>query len=255
MIWSAPVAMDFSGVYRTYPKALGKETVILDMQKVEGTSCYLDPEAESKILKAIHPYRTSRIHLLDRGDYHYMTALWCRMLPPRDYCLLLLDNHPDTQEPRFQGIMSCGSWLRELIQKDRHLHHAYIIGADETLRSEARDLIEQGKVVFVSGTDILDLGIGAAAAMLEKEALPVYVSIDLDVLLRSVFRTNWDQGVLELHDVGLILDALQDREILGVDICGEETAQNQGCETSPNQRVIGWLLEKITGILNNEEKK
>ena len=83
----------------------------LDLTQLEGTACYCDKDAESAIEEAIKALPIKALHWIDGGDYHYLSELWMRKLesPTR---LLLIDNHPDDQEPSFGGdIISCGGWV------------------------------------------------------------------------------------------------------------------------------------------------
>ena len=58
--------------------------------------------------------------------------------------------------------------------------------------------------------------------------IPVYLSIDKDVLSRDYARTNWDQGRMTLDELcARIRDVASRRRILGADICGE-IAPHQG---------------------------
>lgn len=85
--------------------------VHLDFTSLEGTSCYLDPEAAKTIFEAIKDQPLRALHWIDSGDYHYLTALWLDMLE-RPAELLLLDHHPDDQAPAFgDGLLSCGGWV------------------------------------------------------------------------------------------------------------------------------------------------
>ena len=52
--------------------------------------------------------------------------------------------------------------------------------------------------------------------------LPVYLSIDKDVLCLEDARTNWDQGEMKLEEMEkMIKQVFQKRNVLGADICGE----------------------------------
>ncbi len=53
--------------------------------------------------------------------------------------------------------------------------------------------------------------------------MPVYLSIDKDVLSPDVARTNWDQGRLSDLDVLGVIDALRGH-IIGSDITGDISA-------------------------------
>ncbi len=83
----------------------------LDLTRLEGTTCYCDADAEKAIEEAFKQLPVNILHWIDGGDYHYLTELWMRRLsaPAR---LLLIDNHPDDQEPSIGGdILSCGGWV------------------------------------------------------------------------------------------------------------------------------------------------
>ena len=56
--------------------------------------------------------------------------------------------------------------------------------------------------------------------------MPVYLSIDLDVLSRDFARTDWDQGDMTLEELSSAVSALTaSRRILGVDLCGGNTPE------------------------------
>lgn len=90
---------------------LPEEAEICDLSRLEGTCCYCDPQSEAAIRKAIAALPLRALHWIDSGDYHYLTELWMRRLT-RPARLVLIDNHPDDQEPAFGGeILSCGGWV------------------------------------------------------------------------------------------------------------------------------------------------
>ena len=237
------VVMDFSGVYSMHQEFLRRAHTVLDVRSIHGTACYLDPEAEQSLRNLIEPYAGLGIHFIDKGDYHYMTRLWCGHLH-EDYALILLDHHPDTQSPRFEGMSSCGSWLRELMLEDGHLKKAYILGASPQLYGEALDLGD--RVCFYS-KDMLGTreGILGALRAVGSESLPVYVSLDLDVLSERVFKTNWDQGDMTWDMLCQILDHISFEKVLGVDVCGEESMERQGTMTYANPIVMDRLLDRL----------
>ena len=63
-------------------------------------------------------------------------------------------------------------------------------------------------------------------------SLPLYLSLDLDILSPSVFATDWDQGTMEEN---ALLDALtsltRGRRVLGIDVCGG-LSRSQGATDS-----------------------
>ena len=88
-----------------------EEAVSIDLQHLEGTTCYCDEAAEAEIVKALNPLPLNALHWIDGGDFHYLSDIWMRRLdaPAK---LVLFDNHPDDQEPAFgSDILSCGGWV------------------------------------------------------------------------------------------------------------------------------------------------
>ena len=82
----------------------------------------------------------------------------------------------------------------------------------------------------------------------EKERLPLYISIDKDVLPESEGKTNWDQGNVALgqvlHFIDVYLQQIPGRQIIGMDICGEDPeADNEEVQT-----VCRKTSEKICGF-------
>ena len=181
--------------------------------------------------------------------------------------------------------MSCGSWIRDVLLRNRHCRAVLIIGPERAqtdiierelqslaaeddvlverasqtafypqvsteavsdreahtsdadypphswtyVRREAADqpprLSAPARLYCFTEDDILD---GRAAhelpQLLDALSLPVYISIDKDVLSRKVLRTNWDQGIMTEAEFRHELDRFTmdpKIHILGVDICGE----------------------------------
>ena len=99
---------------------------ILDFTGLEGCCCYCDEQATA-VLEEAFPEPLPRLRWLDSGDYHYLSHLLaCREKEP--FHLILLDNHPDNQDPAFGGVLSCGSWVKEMRQKNPLLRDVLSIG-------------------------------------------------------------------------------------------------------------------------------
>ena len=55
----------------------------------------------------------------------------------------------------------------------------------------------------------------------QDSPLPVFRSLDLDVLRKEEWLTNWDQGSMSMQELQSILASIRaKREVLGMDICG-----------------------------------
>ena len=113
------VITDFSHVYadQGFPEALSKCGVayeLLEMGDIEETRCYCAPDAAAAIRSRIAPFAgRPGVHWIDSGDYHYVTLFFASACEG-PFTLVLLDNHPDDQEPEFPGVLSCGNWVKAL---------------------------------------------------------------------------------------------------------------------------------------------
>ena len=170
-------------------ESLGSEAISLNLRDIEGTVCYCDSEAAREI-EARLPEVLPKIRLIDSGDYHYMTYLLA-MREKEPFSLLLLDNHPDNQEPEFWGVLSCGGWVKTLRENCPFLESVLTIGP------ELREYPE-----------------GWARGR------RVYISLDKDIMSKEYARTDWSQGEFTLNDVEHVLRAVEG-EIAAIDICGE----------------------------------
>lgn len=193
------------------------DVVNADFSSLEGTCCYCSAESAALIRQQISATPLRALHLIGTGDYHYVSLFFLeRIADPFE--LVLYDHHPDDQAAAFGGeLLSCGSWVREA----RRLP---MLGASYLVRHS---------------TDLHNLSPGG---------LPVYISLDLDVLSPEYARTDWDQGDLTLKELQLSLDELAGRrEIVGADICGGITRAQGGTDADialnrSTYRVLkGWF--------------
>lgn len=192
--------MDFSGVYKA-ERFRPDGSAWLDLTDLEGTECYCDPHAADRVRRRIaavagtspQAWQVPGIHWLDGGDYHYASLFWLERID-RPFTLVLIDNHPDDQRGAFGGdLLSCGGWVAE---------------ARVTL-----PMLKETAWIREAGQE----------AVLPD--LPVYLSIDKDVLSGDYARTNWDQGAMTLPQLKDAVRAIASRhEILGIDVCGELSA-------------------------------
>lgn len=117
----------------------------LDCTQIAGTDCYCDDEAIAEINKLIDENRCSNcrvdstttpdIHFFDNGNYHYMSKIWTdRVQEPFD--LVVFDHHPDMQPPRFGDILSCGGWVKKVLEENKFVQNLVIIGVADHLIEE-----------------------------------------------------------------------------------------------------------------------
>lgn len=211
---------------------------ILDFTTLSGTNGFCDDAAADEIRRRIADFPARGLHFLDNGNFHYLTRFWCEKIT-EDFALVVYDHHVDLRKPVFPGLMSCGSWIRDVLLRNSHCRAVLIIGPEraqaDIIERELQSLADDQpprssapvRVSCFTEDDILD---GRAARelphILDALRLPVYISIDKDVLSRKVLRTNWDQGIMTEAEFRHELDRFTmdpDIHILGADICGEPT--------------------------------
>lgn len=196
-----------------------KEIKVLDCRDISGTRCYCDDDAKAELLKRISGFSYAGIHFIDSGNYHYLTLLWLEKID-KDFSLVLFDHHPDDQPPSFGDILSCGGWVLEAKEHLSHLKNVYTFGVGNEIPPE----------------EIPD-------------DLPLYISIDKDVLSTDFAITDWDQGEMSLDEMKNILSIImQNHSILGLDICGDsgEMAESGACINSQtNMNLFDFLSANL----------
>ena len=255
------IIQDFTGVYAEQPFMQGlRKTggIFLDCTKIEGTDCYCDDEAQAELNKimnnAVEAASSGNlgIHFFDNGNYHYMSKLWTdRVQEPFD--LVIFDHHPDMQPPRFEGILSCGGWVKEVLEQNKFVQNILLIGVADHLVDEIREALSQtdnehilGRVQFIKESELRSLQDKILNSEFRNQNYPIYISIDKDALSTNEAATNWDQGSLTYEQLAETLRNLaESRKILAIDICGER-ARDMGFEdTAAADALNNALNEKL----------
>ena len=204
------VIADFTGVYEEegfLPELRSRDVPfrLVRLDDVEGTNCYCDPEAEAEILRRMAPV-AEQVRWIDSGDYHYVSKILAG-LETEPFTLVLLDNHPDDQAPAFGGVLSCGSWVREMKERNPMLEAVWTLGPDHRIRGGQVDR---------------ELEDGIGDLLEELKGRRVYLSVDKDVLDRAHARTDWSQGTYSLEQLkGWLGRILDEADVVAVDLCGE----------------------------------
>ena len=206
-ILMAPVAfstvlLDFSGLY-DQEDFCPDGAVRVDLRDLDGTACFCDASAAAQIRSRIRPLPAHGLHWIDGGDYHYASLFWLEKVA-RPFALVLFDHHPDDQPGAFGAdLLSCGSWVAA---------------------ARARlPLLRGVRWIHSSSSSLAATGDPSCDEMADQVGhdVPIYLSIDLDVLGPDDARTNWDQGTMTLPALkALVKDLAARHEILGIDVCG-----------------------------------
>lgn len=223
---------DFSGVYREsgflpwLKTEAGDGLTIVDFTRLEGSCCYCT--AQEKILSDL-PSSLPALRWIDSGDYHYMSHLLA-LREKEPFHLLLLDHHPDNQDPVFEGVLSCGAWVKAMQEENPLLQSVLSVGPE------------------ACPEDI------PATWLQERRGERLYVSLDKDILDRPWARTDWTQGAYTLPQVKEMLRRAMKggMQVVAVDICGELPVFKGGSgeDLRINFETNKELYQHLTTLLN-----
>ena len=219
------VIMNFSGIYKNqnfYKNYAEEEIFWTELSDLSGCNCYCDAEASDRIRKEIQAFTGKGLHFIDSGNYHYMTRLWLEKLQI-PFRLLVFDNHTDMQPPAFGRLLSCGGWIAASLEELPLLQEVILVGPDEEAYTQVEPDLQQ-KVLFLSREKLSTMTAEEKEGFFNNlsEDLPLYVSVDKDVLCKGDASTTWSQGVMHLSELMSFLELVLERQnILGMDVCGE----------------------------------
>ncbi len=231
------VIMNFSGIYEEETFYQGKEVCWLDCKDIVGVNGYCSDDAQEEIRKRMQDYDYRGIHFLDSGNYHYLSKFWLEKIE-KPYSLIVFDHHTDMQESAFFGMLSCGSWIKEVLEEHPYIKEVCVVGPPKAAIEQCEPNLAS-RVVFLTQEE-LEAGILEKwQEFLENEKeLPVYLSIDKDVLCPEDARTNWDQGKMKLEEMGeMIKLVFQKRNVLGIDVCGENPQDTAKMPSKEDLRI------------------
>ena len=274
--------LNFSGIYDEesfyrVDKGSSFYGEILDFKWISGTNCMCDDEAKKEIKRALFEHAISKfdglpesdcmesrvkgIHFIDSGNYHYMSALFLEEIR-EPFSLVVLDHHPDMQPSMFGQILSCGGWVKEVLDNNPYVRDVHVIGADRGLIEKLLEE-DRAKVKFYDREDVVKALDGDIENVDESEEgdlgiclpdvqYPVYLSIDKDVISGEEITTNWDQGEFTADEVMRFTKALlMQKEILGVDICGECSLDQEGVDITKAIEGNDFFNKEMLRILND----
>ena len=243
------VLMNFTHVYEQVSFYKKEPHCWIDLTDLEGVNGYCDENAGKAIRERIARLSPYGLHFIDSGNYHYVSKFWTDRIR-EDFVLVLFDHHTDMQPSRFGELLSCGSWA--------------VKDADEILCPESGQIggISIIWTILMKHTATGHFVLLRIRLVWRKLAwhftqahvrLPVFISIDKDVLSPKEEITDWDQGNMSLAMLEGILQILIRRHrILGIDICGEcpellgEGLEAVRGESTPlNEKLVNFLKDQI----------
>ena len=206
----------------------------IDCTDITGTNGYCDDEAKKILRERLAEVSLKGLHFLDSGNYHYLSYFFLEKME-KDFALVLFDHHPDYQPPSFGDILSCGGWVKNAYEEFDHLKKVYMVDVDENLFFDLKDMPKD--VVYLKKDEAI------------PKDLPIYISIDKDVLSEEDVACDWDQGDMRLSELITFCRDFQSYEVLGVDVCGEKKNDPSDEEQEKNTHA-NELLRKCFDFVN-----
>ena len=211
--------LNFNHTYENQDFYKKKDYKIIDLYDLKNVSRYCDEKTLNIIRKKLYNIENYKIKFIDSGNYHYISHLWLEKIV-EDFILVVFDHHSDMMRPAFGDILSCGSWLMEEIKSNTFIKKVLIIG----LSKEQKEAIPKeylDKVICICEEEVAKWS-EQDNLLIYLDNLPVYISIDKDVLNKETVNTSWDQGKMSLNRLKLILyKIIKNKDVIGIDICGE----------------------------------
>lgn len=255
------IVLHFTNVYDAQNFETFKNTAHIDCQNLQGVDCFCSEEAATHLKEKIAAFSPHGIHFLDSGNYHYMTKLWTDKIA-EPFSLLLFDRHTDLQSSSLFDLLSCGSWVKYMLEENSFLQQILIIGPEKNaLERDVKDLPAsmQERISFISLDPLPDNASDLLLSWVNQQGdTPYYLSIDKDLLSLQDAVTNWDQGNISLHTLLSLLTCLKKGTCIGVDICGECQPDLDFIElskvSSVNQKANSSLYDICRHILSSSNR-
>lgn len=236
----------------------------------------------------------TQVHFLDSGNYHYLSLFFLEKIQVDFELLLLdnhpdmqspsfgaitscggwvkeaLDRLPhlkrvflygvedpllrecEREEPLDPRITVLRSW-RRLGGGEASIEEYRDAPGDFDARRDPWEWVEYRDAEKILGSPYVT-DPSEASCLREDRALPIYISLDKDLLRPGEAFCNWSQGVTSAEELfGLLRACDAKREILGLDICGEISVLEQGLgDDIGAQSVNNALNRELTRALSGD---
>ena len=72
------------------------------------------------------------VHFIDSGDFHYLTEYWVSRIH-EPFSLIVFRPSSGYAATGMGGVVSCGGWVRDVLEKNPFVKHIIIVGASDEL--------------------------------------------------------------------------------------------------------------------------
>lgn len=233
---------DLSGIYKHQNFYKNYNYHYHDLSKRTGLSCYCDEENLNLLKNLSSDHKGFSINFIDSGNYHYLSYINLRNIKT-EFKLVLFDNHPDAKPPCFP-LLSCGGWVLDSAADIPYLGEIEFIGVEPSLMNEVREELITKSLQKKYFNEKKRQYIFKKKSI--NSHLPIYISIDKDVLSEEYADTSWSQGIMSLPALLTEVKTLFSKnKVLGIDICGEANLNNANYRSELNENANKELLEMI----------
>lgn len=196
---------------------------IIDLSKLKGVTYFCDRSTLNEIRTRVKELEIGNFKYFGSGNYHYMTYLILEKIK-EPFSLILLDHHVEMLDSSYEDLISCGSWLLNVLEDNKYLKEVFLIGINSKyIEIIPKKYLKEKNIVLITEEEIKK---NKDYLKKLRPRYNSYITIDKDVFKKDIARTNWDQGSMDLYNFKLIINSINTR-ILGVDICGEDDPKNQ----------------------------
>jgi len=246
--------LNFDQIYYRQPFLENYFCEWIDLESIPHTNLFCDKDALLHVNSRLKQRKSGKITLLGSGNYHYVSSLLLSHIE-KPFTLILFDHHTDAFKSPSETVISCGSWVFEALDQLPMLKKVIMFGVNENWQNQI-PLKYNEKITAYSEKDLHEnfLSImGSLRAQIPTES--VYLSIDKDVLNTGEAITAWDHGTMTLAELTKIVeDIIQNKEVSGVDICGEypinpsnEFKKETREAIKKNQYANQYILDSLVG--------
>lgn len=212
--------------YYSFQPRLKEMCICIDLKDLSSTKYMCSKKVLDSISEKIKKVENS-LFFLGAGEYHHFTYMLLKKFD-KTLSLIVIDKHVDYSDT-YQGFITCGSWLKDAAGLNQ-IVEIFVL-------SEEKKNVHNSKIKIFSPLEYKKI----------KPHLPVYISIDKDILTKSSINTTWDQGHCQPKTlIEIVLHFTSSFEIVGADICGEPPAHFFLPEHKKSENINIQLLSLFT---------
>ena len=166
--------LNFTGAYENQDLYTNPDFRVIECKDIEGTNGYCDDAAADMIRERFRDASVKGVHFIDAGNYHYLSKFMVERID-EPFTLVVFDHHSDMKESEFFGLLSCGSWILDVVNTNANVKRVVLIGISDEQRAMIPE-VDKEMIIYT------DKEIRQSSNVEIPGDYSVYISIDKDVL-------------------------------------------------------------------------